>query len=223
MVMDKLVASKISSRKGLPIRIESWENISLVSRSGSDGRIYNKLSLGDDQLEILASGMRISDARGRILFSADRKEVLVGADLLRVTGEGGAVFHGSVQTPLVRPSAGKELRLESPTRSLNVFALHGVALESRAGDITATCLTDFKLQSKAGAIKVDAANVYLPKLPTARVKGPELPKAGASVFPTSSVTRSVRPEVYQVCVCGKGRVFLAPPEGPCVADEDLCR
>jgi len=28
-------------------------------------------------------------------------------------GEGGAVFHGSVQTPLVRPEAGNELRYET--------------------------------------------------------------------------------------------------------------
>lgn len=30
--------------------------------------------------------MKITDTRGRLLFSADRKEVLVGAELLRVTG-----------------------------------------------------------------------------------------------------------------------------------------
>lgn len=41
---------------------------------------------GDDKLECQASGMKITDTRGRLLFSADRKEVLVGAELLRVTG-----------------------------------------------------------------------------------------------------------------------------------------
>jgi hypothetical protein len=42
--------------------------------------------LGDDKLECTASGMKIMDTRGRLLFQADRKEVLVGAELLRVTG-----------------------------------------------------------------------------------------------------------------------------------------
>ncbi|ODM99510.1 Delta-sarcoglycan [Orchesella cincta] len=222
MVLDNLVASKIGSRKGQPIHIESSRNISLLSR-GADGRVHNKLFIGDDKLEIMASGMKITDTRGRLLFSADRKEVLVGAELLRVTGEGGAVFHGSVQTPLVRPEAGNELRLESPTRSLNVFALHGVAIESRAGDLSATCLTELKLQSKAGSVKLDAPNIYLPRLQTASITGAKLPTAGGSVYPTSTISRSARPEVYQVCVCGKGRVFLAPPEGPCVADNDVCR
>lgn len=220
--MDKLIASKIASRAGLPVHVESTRNISLLSRD-KNGMVHNRLFLGDDKMEVTASSMKIHDTRGRLLFSADRKEVIVGAELLRVTGEGGAVFHGSVQTPLVRPESGNELRLESPTRSLNVFALHGVALESRAGDITATCLNEMKFQSKAGAVKLDAPNIYFPKLNTASVYRDRLPTAGSSVFPTQSVHRGVRPEVYQVCVCGKGRVFLAPPEGPCVADSDVCR
>ncbi len=153
IVLDKLIASKIASRRGLPLHLESTRNISLLAR-GRDGQVQQKLYLGEDKLEISASSMRIMDPRGRLLFSADRKEVQVGAELLRVTGEGGAVFHGSVQTPLVRPEAGNELRLESPTRSLTVFALQGVALESRAGDITATCLNELRLQSKAGAVRV---------------------------------------------------------------------
>lgn len=43
-------------------------------------------------------------------------------------------------------------RLESPTRSLEVKGPQGVAIESRAGDISASCLTDLKLQSLAGAV-----------------------------------------------------------------------
>lgn len=45
MVLDKLVASRIGSRKGQPIHIESSRNISLLSRGG-DGRVHNKLFLG---------------------------------------------------------------------------------------------------------------------------------------------------------------------------------
>lgn len=72
-------------------------------------------------------------------------------------------------------------------------------------------------------MKLDAPNIYFPKLSTAISAGDKLPMAGASVYPTATVSRSSRPEVYQVCVCGNGRVFLAPPEGPCVADSDVCR
>ncbi|XP_021954197.1 delta-sarcoglycan [Folsomia candida] len=222
MVLDSLIASKIRSRRNQPIHIESSKNISLIAR-GPDGRVLNKLFLGDDKLECQASGMKITDTRGRLLFSADRKEVLVGAELLRVTGEGGAVFHGSVQTPLVRAESGNELRLESPTRNLEVFATHGIGIDSLAGDISATCLADLKLQSTEGSVRMDAPNIYMPKLQTATLTSAKLPTAGTPVYNPSTIKRTGSPEVYQVCVCGKGRLFLAPPDGPCVADNDVCR
>ena len=45
-------------------------------------------------------------------------------------------------------------RLESATRSLEISAPLGVAIESRAGDISAACLTDLKLQSTGGSVRV---------------------------------------------------------------------
>ncbi|KAJ9591020.1 hypothetical protein L9F63_027772, partial [Diploptera punctata] len=63
----------------------------------------------NDRLECQARGFRVTDTRGTVLFSADRKEVVVGAEVLRVTGNGGAVFDGTVQTPLVRADSGNEL------------------------------------------------------------------------------------------------------------------
>lgn len=41
------------------------------------------------------------------------QEVFLGAETLRVTGEGGTVFSGSVQTPLVRAESGHDLRYGS--------------------------------------------------------------------------------------------------------------
>lgn len=45
-------------------------------------------------------------------------------------------------------------RLESPTRTLNIKAPEGVGIESRAGDISASCLKDLKLQSKEGSVSM---------------------------------------------------------------------
>ncbi|RXG57623.1 hypothetical protein Avbf_16462 [Armadillidium vulgare] len=42
--------------------------------------------------------------------------------------------------------------LESATRNLEVVAPQGIALESRAGSIKASCLDDFVLHSTAGVI-----------------------------------------------------------------------
>lgn len=65
---------------------------------------------GHDRFECLASNFKVVDERGRVLFSASRHEVEVGAEALRVSGEGGAVFSGSVQTPMVRADPGHDLR-----------------------------------------------------------------------------------------------------------------
>lgn len=65
---------------------------------------------GNDRLECLTSSFRILDDRGSLLFFADKNEVLVGSDSLRVNGDGGTSFRGSVQTTLVRAEAGHDLR-----------------------------------------------------------------------------------------------------------------
>lgn len=48
--------------------------------------------------------------QGAILFSANHREVEVGAENLKVSGEGGTTFSGSVQTTLVRAKPGNDLR-----------------------------------------------------------------------------------------------------------------
>ncbi|XP_021925157.1 delta-sarcoglycan isoform X4 [Zootermopsis nevadensis] len=215
MVLDALLASSIRSRRGQPITVESSRNFTINTRD-EGGRIVNRIFLGNDRLVCLARGFRVTDTRGTVLFSADKKEVVVGAEVLRVTGDGGAIFDGTVQTPLVRADSGNELRLESPTRSLEVRAPLGVLMESRAGDISASCLTDLKLQSVAGAVRLDSANVYLSGLKTATPTPQSPPPRGH--HPTGH-------EIYQLCVCSNGKLFLAPPEGLCAADDDstVCR
>ncbi|KAG8232880.1 hypothetical protein J437_LFUL004750 [Ladona fulva] len=172
-------------------------------------------------MEVLAKQFRVSDPRGKVLFSADGSEVMVGADILRVTGTGGAIFGGAIQTPLIRADSGNDLRLESPTRSLKVRGPMGVAIESRAGDISASCLTDLKLQSLAGTIRLDSSSVILPRLKTAKI----LPMSGHRMSAIGGDIPKPRRghEVFQLCVCGNGKLFLAPPEGICIAGNEVCR
>lgn len=42
---------------------------------------------GNDRLECHTRGFRVTDTRGTVLFSADKNEVVVGAEVLRVTGQ----------------------------------------------------------------------------------------------------------------------------------------
>jgi hypothetical protein len=57
----------------------------------------------------------VTDPKGEVLFSATRGEVEIGSESLRVTG--GAVFEGSVQTPVVRADSGYDLRYEKDAKN----------------------------------------------------------------------------------------------------------
>ncbi|KAK2583169.1 hypothetical protein KPH14_009191 [Odynerus spinipes] len=235
-ILDALVASSLSSRRGKNLVLESWSNFTATARS-HDGRLLARLTVGEDRVDCVSRGFRITDPRGGVLFSADREQVLVGADMLKVTGDGGAVFQGSVQTPLVRGESGRGLRLESATRSLKVSAPQQVVLESWANEISASCLTDLKLQSVHGAIRLDSKSVFLKGLKTAvTVQGrssreqqqqqqqQQQQRSSRSSSSSSSTSHQNQREttIYQLCACANGKLFLARPEGICQADKSVC-
>ncbi|KYM84598.1 Zeta-sarcoglycan [Atta colombica] len=225
-VLDALIASSLRSRKGKNLVLESWSNFTASARS-HDGRLLARLTVGEDRVDCVSRGFRITDPRGGVLFSADREQVIVGAEMLRVTGDGGAVFQGSVQTPLVRGESGRGLKLESATRSLKISAPQRVVIESWANEISASCLTDLKLQSVHGAIRLDAKSVYIKGLKTAipvqghssREQQQQQQHSGRS----SSVHQSQKETtIYQLCACASGKLFLARPDGSCQADKSIC-
>lgn len=109
LFLDVLRASMIRSRHGQPITIESSKNISINTRD-YDGRVDNQLFLGHDKFDVMAHRFKIYDSHGSILFAADRNDVTIGSNSLRVEGEGGVIFRESIQTPLVRAEPGKELK-----------------------------------------------------------------------------------------------------------------
>ncbi|XP_066588365.1 zeta-sarcoglycan isoform X2 [Prorops nasuta] len=219
-ILDALVVSSLRSRRGKNLVLESWSNFTASARS-QDGRLLARFTVGEDRVDCVSSGFRISDPQGGVLFSADREHVVVGAKMLRVTGDGGAVFQGSVQTSLVRAELGRDLRLESSTRSLEIKAPQRIVLESWAGEISASCLTDLKLQSVAGGIKLDANSVFLKGLRTANTQGYASSQQRAT---SKASTHKAQKEssVYQVCACADGKLFLAKSEGTCVADKSIC-
>ncbi|KFM60252.1 Delta-sarcoglycan, partial [Stegodyphus mimosarum] len=204
--LHAMYAAQIQSRKDQALKIESSRNITINARN-KDGKITNRLSIGPTSMTSFAEKFTIKNRKGETLFHADDKEVVISAERLRVTGSGGIRFEGSVQTPFVRAEPFQQLRLESPTRTLHVKAPEGIGIESRAGDISASCLKDLKLQSKEGAIWLDSDRVELRNLKTA--------------IPTSR-GRSY-PGIYQLCACENGRLFLAPPEKVCQADNIVCK
>ncbi|XP_058443310.1 zeta-sarcoglycan isoform X2 [Malaya genurostris] len=229
LVLDILRASSIRSKHGQPISIESSRNFSINTRD-SDGYLENQLFLGHDRLEVLANNFRVADTHGTSLFSVDRDEVSIGATSLRVEGEGGVIFKDSIQTPLVRAEAGKDLKLESPTRSLEVRATQEIFMQSRAGSIEANCLNDLKLHSVAGSIRLDASNILLPNLKTVQPLSTSVSSGslrdhgvGSSAASSSSSSTS-HSKIYQLCACSNGKLFLAPAHSICATDDSaICR
>ncbi|XP_055525776.1 uncharacterized protein LOC129718754 [Wyeomyia smithii] len=235
LVLDILRATSIRSKHGQPISIESSRNFSINTRD-SEGYLENQLFLGHDRLEVLANHFRVADTHGTTLFGVDRDEVSIGATALRVEGEGGVIFKDSIQTPLVRAEAGKDLKLESPTRSLEVRATQEIFMQSRAGSIEANCLNDLKLHSVAGSIRLDASTILLPNLKTVQPPTSATGSSGSmrdhiggggsslSSSSSASATSSGHSKIYQLCVCSNGMLFLAPAHSICATDDSaICR
>ncbi|CAH2091899.1 unnamed protein product [Euphydryas editha] len=214
LVLDSLFASSIKSRRGQPISIESSRNFTVSTRDAL-GMIQSRLFLGHDRLEVNVGRLEVRDSRGTLLLGAGHDAVTIGAENLVVASHAGATFNSAVQAPLVKAPPSKQLMLESPTRSLEMHAAQSIALESRAGDITASCLSTFRLRSIAGSIRLDAPSIYMPKLKSA------LP------LPTSAPHGHDphHQNIYQLCACANGKLFLAPPHGICAAREEslICR
>lgn len=204
--LHSLYAAQIRSRREQPLNIESSKNITLNARN-KQGQISNRLFIGNSIVEAFADEFRVRNSKGKLLFRAADDEVTVAADSLKVTGPGGVGFDGSVQTPLVRAETFKQLKLESPTRRLVVEGPQGVLVESKAGDISVACHRNLTLQSNQGEIFLDSERLVFQNLKT----------------PLPALSGSPYKNVYQLCVCQTGVLFLSEPDGHCRADDSVCK
>lgn len=204
--LHSLYAAQIRSRREQPLNIESSKNITLNARN-KQGQISNRLFIGNSIVEAFADEFRVRNSKGKLLFRAADDEVTVAADSLKVTGPGGVRFDGSVQTPLVRAETFKQLKLESPTRRLVVEGPQGVLIESKAGDISVACHRNLTLQSNQGEIFLDSERLVFQNLKT----------------PLPALSGSPYKNVYQLCVCQTGVLFLSDPDGHCRADDSVCK
>ncbi|XP_058127055.1 YEATS domain-containing protein 2 [Anopheles ziemanni] len=222
LILNTLRASSIRSKHGQPISIESSRNLTVNTRN-PNGAVETQLFLGHDRLDVAAQHFRITDTHGNALFAVDREAVVIGAGSLRMEGEGGVNFGDSIQTPVVRAEAGKDLMLESPTRALHAQATQEIYIQSLAGGIETTCLNDLKLRSVDGTIRLDSRAIYMPNLKTVHA----LPGSSSSSYLSSSSSARGEPsagKIYQLCVCENGKLFLAAPNGICASDDSAtCR
>ncbi|KAI3354429.1 hypothetical protein L3Q82_018948 [Scortum barcoo] len=203
-------AQEVHSREDSSLLVHSSENVSLNARN-ENGDVTGRISVGPKEAQGHTRNLLINSHNDNMLFTADGDQAVIGPDKLRVTGPEGALFQHSVEVPLLRSELFKDLRLESPTRSLTMDAPKGVHIKALAGNIEAASNMDVILQSSAGLcncvvllalpllstlsavqLVLDAETVRMPSLP--------LSKGG-----DSGNTQGL----YEVCVCPSGKLFLS--------------
>ncbi|XP_078078256.1 gamma-sarcoglycan isoform X1 [Mustelus asterias] len=186
-----LYAKEIRSRVDSPLLVDSSQNVTVNARN-SEGQVTGRLTVGPSTVQVHGKHFEVNSNTGKMLFSADENEVVVGADRLRVTGPEGALFEHSVETPVVRAEPFQQLRLESPTRSLSMDAPKGVQIKARAGNIEGSSQRDIVFHTSEGMLMLDAETVKLPKLPHGTQGGSGNPQG-----------------LYEVCVCPDGKLYLS--------------
>ncbi|XP_054279365.1 gamma-sarcoglycan-like [Macrosteles quadrilineatus] len=196
-VEDLLITSGLKTREGQPMTVRSVKNLTLRTTDRL-GFSTSSIKLGGSVLDINSHNFTVSDPRGKTLFNVNPDSVSLFTHLLSISGEGGAVLEGSLQTPVVSADVRSNLVLESIMKDLHVVAPAGISIESRAGDIQLSSHRDITLQTVDGAIKLESSNVLLPGLHRHHHK------------------HSHRGDkIYQLCVCENGQLFLGEADAFC--------
>ncbi|XP_051533701.1 delta-sarcoglycan-like isoform X3 [Myxocyprinus asiaticus] len=107
--LQPLYAKEIQSRPGSALFLQSSKNVS-VNILNEKKQLVSQLVAGSRGVHAQGKMLEVKSSSGKLLFSADDHEVVVGAERLRVMGAEGAVFSNSVETPHVRAEPFKELR-----------------------------------------------------------------------------------------------------------------
>uniref|UniRef100_A0A8C0ERA3 Sarcoglycan zeta n=3 Tax=Strigidae TaxID=30459 RepID=A0A8C0ERA3_BUBBB len=196
-----------------PLVLQSDRNVTVNARNHM-GQLTGQLTVGADAVEAQCKRFEVrASGGGKVLFSADEDEIVIGADRLKVTGTEGAVFGHSVETPHIRAEPSQDLKLESPTRSLVMEAPRGVQVNAAAGDLKATCRKELHLQSTEGEIFLNADTIRLGNLPVGSFS--------SSSSPSSSAPRQT---IYELCVCPNGKLYLSPAGAgsTCQSSSNIC-
>nr|XP_008106204.2 PREDICTED: gamma-sarcoglycan isoform X2 [Anolis carolinensis] len=192
-----LYVKEVHSRKDESLHLQSVYNVTVNARN-ADGNVTGRLHVGPKLVHFDGQHFQINSMNldRKPLFTVNEDKVTVGTDKLRITGPEGALCEHSVETPLIKACNGsskaKELKLESPTRALRMNAPRGIEINAPTGTIKGLSHLDIKLHSSDGTLMFDTETLRLPKLPQG-----------------TSGESDTDEELYEVCVCHDGRLYLA--------------
>uniref|UniRef100_A0A4W5QGG1 Sarcoglycan zeta n=1 Tax=Hucho hucho TaxID=62062 RepID=A0A4W5QGG1_9TELE len=106
-----LYVKEIESRRDNPLILQSDRNVTVNARNDV-GQLTGQLTVGSEMVEAQCQRFEVRSPDGeRVLFSADEKEISIGTEKLRVTGNEGVVFGHSVETSHIRAEPFQDLKL----------------------------------------------------------------------------------------------------------------
>ncbi|KAK7909900.1 hypothetical protein WMY93_014584 [Mugilogobius chulae] len=209
--LSPLYVNEIQSRGESSLVLKSEKNVTLNARN-DQGQLTGQLTVGPESVEAQCQRLEVrSSIGGRLLFTANEEDVVMTTEKFTVTGSEGAVFGHSVETPLILAKSAEDLKLESPTRTLNMEAPRGVEVSAGQGFLQISGRKDLQLESTEGEILLDASTIQLGNLPL-------------GTFSKSTSQASHEQSVYEVCVCPSGKVYLSPAQSSstCQIMNNIC-
>uniref|UniRef100_A0A4W5QGG5 Sarcoglycan zeta n=1 Tax=Hucho hucho TaxID=62062 RepID=A0A4W5QGG5_9TELE len=213
-----------------PLILQSDRNVTVNARNDV-GQLTGQLTVGSEMVEAQCQRFEVRSPDGeRVLFSADEKEISIGTEKLRVTGNEGVVFGHSVETSHIRAEPFQDLN-EEPFIDQNYLA---IAFEHFGKELfLSVCLSVFPsvlylisyclflplslLLSFHLTLQIflDSNTIRLGNIPHGTVADP-LHGAPGTTYPKQTV--------YELCVCPSGKLYLSPAEigSTCQTTSNVC-
>ncbi|KAL4230861.1 hypothetical protein ACF0H5_011235 [Mactra antiquata] len=200
-LVKPLYVTNIKAKQNNALNIFSNKDIFINSMKSSENS--GKFHIGKNTIEASCDVFEVKDITGQSRFKVTEKGVTYSMD--EVTYSGKAVFNGSIETPNIRGPHKGSLRLESASSSIILSGRERVLIEAPEGDVEMKSAHDitFKANRK---ITLNATKIFMKNIDISTANG-----NGAKYD-----------DVFQLCMCQNGRLFLAPPTGRCVTDQVTC-
>uniref|UniRef100_A0A8C8LWZ1 Delta-sarcoglycan n=1 Tax=Oncorhynchus tshawytscha TaxID=74940 RepID=A0A8C8LWZ1_ONCTS len=117
--LQPLYAKEIQSRPGSPLFLQSSKNVSVNILNGKN-QLVTQLIAGSSGVRAQGKMLEVKSSTGKLLFSADDQEVVVGAERLRVTAPKGIQILAEAGD--IQATCRSDLRLESKDGEITLDA-----------------------------------------------------------------------------------------------------
>ncbi len=167
--------------------------------------------------------LSVSHGGGEPLLSVNRERVSVGAGRMEVTGPLGVVLRGPLQANRIESPANQNLQVQSLSGNMELRGGEGVVVQDGVGSsgMDFTSFSDLTITSQNGQVSYCCCIIVLLLLlllVQIVLNGGTIRMEGLS-RPTST---SESADVYGVCVCDGGRLYLVPASDDCTDDRGIC-